>query len=738
MATGRPLLTLKIQVRPETRTGGGKGRRSIKVDRLAGQTAALSQEAATLAASARERPAFANRVHVVARMFDDSFATTHTPNDLFEAPAGFEIVAALDDGYLIEAEPGALRSLPARIHLQRSAKIQADISRVHSLSFFQLAALSDVEKRAIWDRAVAREGGRLFFAWLLPTKSLAAREAILAEVQRLRSEEIIAPPSLTVATTAERALAQRPDRFEVAQAEYRRSGAAFLPVVASSEGALSQLMASGAVVRVDPVRPIGVAAPGEGAEPTPPVDLSEDPVVAVVDGGRTAASYDHAEAWRAAPSYVGDAVADVRHGNAVVSLVVNGHAWNNNRRLPPLNCRVGIVQAVPRRNSGVLTDELDLLDYLGAVARTQPDTRVWNISANVPPVDGDRVSVFGHGLAKLARSASILPVVSIGNEAGGDRRLQPPGDCEAALVVGGCTALPDGSAGAGCPACARGLGPQRMQKPDLGNFSELRFIGGVTARGSSYATAVTSPLVAHTLARLKDQEPDLARAVLLHATTRKTHCPEVGWGTPFNGHLPWECPPGTATFLFMADLQPGLAHYWNIPLPAPMLRNGKLVGGFKLTAVLKPLLSATGTSNYFASRLETNLQFRNPVNKTQAILGKLDESETAEQEARADFAKWQPVRHFPLVSIPRGRAQAGDMIRLYARVYTRDRFQFDFTSNEDAPVHRAAFVLSLIAPDDDPDFYNTAVAQMGNLVETALDVEVENMLEQSIGGEGSQ
>jgi hypothetical protein len=734
MATERPLLTLKVPARPETRTGGGKGRRSIKLERLAPQTAVLSGEAATLASTARDRPAFAGRVHLVARMFDDSFATTHTPNDLFEAPSGFEIVAALDDGYLIEAGTDALRALPGRIHLQRSAKIQADISRVESLSFFKPAVLSDDKRSAMWNSATSREGGRLFFAWLVPTKSAEAREAVLAEVDRLRTGQIISLAPMPV-LASEKALVPRvPDRLEIARREYRRTGAALLPVVASSERALAQLMGSGTVVRVDPVRPIGVAAPGEGVEPSPPVDLSQEPVVAVIDGGRTAPSYDHAEAWRATPTYVGDGDADARHGNAVVSLVVNGHAWNNNRRLPPLNCRVGIVQAVPKPNSGLLTDELDLLDYLAAVARTQPTTRVWNISANVPPVDGDHVSVFGHGLAKLARAASILPVVSIGNTSEGDRRLQPPADCEAALVVTGCSALSDGSAGAGCPACARGPGPQLMQKPDVSNFSELRFLGGVTARGSSYATAITSPLAAHTIARLKDPEPDLARAILLHATPRRSHDPEIGWGAPYNGHLPWECPPGTATFLFMADLQPGNAYYWNLPVPPSMLRDGKLVGGFKLTAILQPLLSSTGTSNYFGSRLETNLQFRNRQNKTQALLGKLDESETAEQEARTDFAKWQPVRHFPLVMIPRGRAQSGDMIRLYARVYTRDRFQFNFTNNEEAPVHRAAFVLSMVAPGDEPDFYNMAAARMGNLVENALDVEIENMLEQSIDG----
>lgn len=735
MATERPLLTLKIPVRPETRTGGGKSGRSIKIERLAQQTANLLLEAETLRNNARQRPTFAGHVHVVAQMFDDSFATTHTPNDLFESVDGFEIVAALDDGYLIEAHAGALDSLPSRIRRQNSVKVKADISRVRSLSFFKPPVVSHVEIAAIWNRAVAREGGRLFFAWLMPTSSQEARAAVLAEVERLRDRRVIAvpPPSTAGAARAGALVRSSRDRFEVAQREYRRTGAALLPVIAPSEHALAQLMASGTVVRIDPVRPIEVAAPGEGAEPTPPLDLSEEPIVAVVDGGRTAQSYAHAEAWRATPSYVGDAVADASHGNAIVSLVVNGHAWNSNRHLPPLNCRVGIVQAVPRQNSGILTDELDLLDYLGAVAREQRGTRVWNISANVPSIDGDRISVFGHGLAMLARAARILPIVSIGNESNGDRRLQPPADCEAAIVVGGCIARPDGTAGSGCPACAMGPGPQRMQKPDLANFSELRFIGGVTSRGSSYATAVTSPLAAHTLARLKEQEPDLARAVLLHATQGRSHDHETGWGSPYNGHLPWECPPGTATFVFMASLQPGLAHYWNIPLPPTMVRDGKLVGGFKLTAILQPLLSTTGVSNYFASRLETNLQFRNPHNKTQAILGKLDESETAEQQARTDFAKWQPVRHYPLVVIPRGKAQAGDVIRLYARVYTRDRFQFDWSSNEDAPVHKAAFVLSLVAPDEDPGFYNAAVVQMGNLVENALNVEVENILEQSLG-----
>ena len=60
--------------------------------------------------------------------------------------------------------------------------------------------------------------------------------------------------------------------------------------------------------------------------------------------------------------------------------------------------------------------------------------------------------------------------------------------------------------------------------------------------------------------------------------------------------------------------------------------------------------------------------------KAQTLLGRLDESELEEQEARADVSKWEPVRHFTLVMIPRGRSFIGNELRLYARGYVRDNF----------------------------------------------------------------
>ena len=71
-----------------------------------------------------------------------------------------------------------------------------------------------------------------------------------------------------------------------------------------SRNNLNTLIASGVVVRVDPVRRLNTAAPGEGIEPIRIQHLDTAPVVAVVDGGRTANSYDHAEAWRANPPFI--------------------------------------------------------------------------------------------------------------------------------------------------------------------------------------------------------------------------------------------------------------------------------------------------------------------------------------------------------------------------------------------------------------------------------------------------
>jgi hypothetical protein len=502
---------------------------------------------------------------------------------------------------------------------------------------------------------------------------------------------------------------------------YRNTGIGRAVVAVPSPTALTELLASGVSHRIDPVRPIVTAAPGEGAEPSPPLDVGDAPIVAVVDGGLHAASYSTAEAWRA-PPLVSNGEADRRHGNAISSLVVQGHAWNTNRALPALTCRVGSVQAVPHPSANRRFDERELIDYLAAVMRAHPETKVWNISANQqgPHNDPDEVSILGHELAELVRAAHVLPVISIGNAKPGlGDRLCPPADCEPAIAVGGRLADSKGKPAEGCPKCLGGPGPDGMLKPDVSWYSQLRMLGGVIETGSSYPTALISSLAAHTFANLREPTPDLVKALLINAAERKEHHPKLGWGTPYVDQMPWTCAPGSVTLAWRASLAPGANYYWNgIPIPPEMVRDGKLVGRAKLTAILKPLVSPFGGANYFASRLQTSLRY--PTNgKWEPLVGSMLESTLKEEDARKELKKWQPVRCH-CKDFPDGLAFDGKHLQLYARVFTRDLYQFGWTHHSQAGPQEVAFVLTLWGTDGDSAIYNSMVGALGNFVESAV------------------
>ncbi|MCK1463085.1 S8 family peptidase [Bradyrhizobium sp. 2] len=732
-----PVLTLQIEPSPETHTGGGKGQRSIVASRLVDQQRVLVSASRSLFASRAELPAFHGKTHLIARMFIDSLAPSHTPDDLFHPVNGCQLVAPLPQGYLIEADVEALPELTAAIQHPRNYQIQADISRVKELSpFSEIERLRDRTSEELWDAAIEDEDGRLFVLWLVPFRNRAAQNALLTQLNRFAEAGVVAPtfvsPRAIGAVIEGDARAVAPARqSSIARAmrSYRAGGSARATIRIRSLNDLNQLVASGASYRIDPVRPIHVASPGVGREPAMPFDLTNAPVVGVVDGGLNAPSYATAEAWRAVP-LVPDVHADRVHGNSVASLVVHAHAWNNNRALPELHCRVGIVQAVPRQTSNHRVNESDLVDHLTQVIASHPETKVWNISANLdgPGFNPDDVSFLGHEISAMARAASVLPVISIGN-VGPHNTSRPnaPADCEASLAVGGRKATAQGHPGDGCPVCLQGPGPDGMMKPDLSWFSELRMLGGGTATGSSYATPLVSSVAAHTFENLRNPTPDLVKALLINSAERDEHHPKLGWGTPYNGHAPWECAPGSVTLAWRAQLMPGAAYYWNdIPIPPEMVHKGKLRGRGRLTAVLKPLVSPLGGANYFASRLETSLQYTNGAGDTASLLGSMQESTLTELEAREELAKWQPIRRH--CNQFKSLGFLGSYFRLYARVYTRDIYQFNWNHPSEAGPQEVAFVLSLWGDGDDDSIHDSTVRALGNFVESAVvnqEIEVE-------------
>ncbi|MCY1436725.1 hypothetical protein D9M71_528570 [compost metagenome] len=245
-------------------------------------------------------------------------------------------------------------------------------------------------------------------------------------------------------------------------------------------------------------------------------------------------------------------------------------------------------------------------------------------------------------------------------------------------------------------------------------------IGGVTNTGSSYSAALISSLAAHTFINLKDPTPDLVRALLINSSERQAHCNELGWGTPWaSDQLPWTCKEGTVTLAWTSKLRPGFAYYWNeIPIPKEMIKNGKLYGGASLTAIIKPKTSELGGSNYFSTRLQVALQGTAGNGKTINLLGSMKESKEKEETARNELAKWSPIRrHAAPFS---GKTIDLSSMRLHARVYTRDLYQFGLESHHDLDEQEVSFVLTFEGAEEDSDIYNSMANRLGTDVESAV------------------
>lgn len=743
-----PVLRFTKEPKPEGVSGGGKNAGSIMAERLPEQRRVLSRQFRALAAQAAQRPRFDGRVVLYASMFDDSLAPSYTPNDLFQATRSARLIAPYRSGYLVEMAADQLGRYAGIVESSGLAKDQVDISRIESVRFFESEdAGGSASLDEIWEAAPETDAGKAFVVWLMPLRGRDAAEELIQRFAALRDGTIVPPPPLlagvdvgadtdvpVVMRRALRAAGASGDRINLAMRTYRLNRRARTTVLVPSRPALDQLVASGTVFRIEPVQPISSTSPGEGREPDRPLpgDMTTLPIVGVVDGGLTAASYRHAEAWRA-PPLVADGAADTQHGNWVTSLVVQGHDWNNNLTLPPLYCQVGTVQAVAKKGSRAFVDPQDFVAYLDGVMAANPETRVWNFSLNQPySCDLEAVSALGHDLAMLARKHSVLPIISIGNKPG--TRLQPPGDCEAAITVGGRVHDDNGDPAGECPVSLCGPGPSSMLKPDLSHFSHVRALGGVVIRGSSFATSLTSPLAAHTMERVREASPDLVKALLLHNSDGVNFDPALGFGTPAAGSLPWECRPGFVTLQWRASLRPSAAYYWELPIPESLKRTGKLKGTGVLTAILNPhpMVTDYAGPNYFSVRLATALQYQRGKTKKNAakfhnLLGSLDTGKITEQEARALDHKWSPIRHhrndFQSVSFE------GDMLRIYARIYARDLYLYGYTGTDEIPEMETVFVLSLGTGDENDDVYNELRDQLGAFVEAAVveaDIDVDS------------
>lgn len=344
-----PVLRFTRNPRPESVVGGGKSASNIKHERLDQQRSRLAENFSQMARECASQPQFDGRAIVYAQMFADSLAATWTPNDLLHPERGARLITPYRQGYLAEIDVRRLDWFSHFAITASNARDRVDISRVESVRFHgRDDVIRGRDLDAMWQEAPKFGEGRSFLIWFMPVSDGRAAEAVLKTLVHLRETQIETPPPLLDGVELDTVPADsfgrelvaigEGDRLNGALRQYRRERQASTVVVARSRAAFEALLASGTVVRLEPVLPLLTTSPGEGAEPARPLpdSLTNLPIVGIVDGGMTAPSYRPAEAWRADPPLVSNAAAEVKHGNRVTSLVVQGHDWNNNLKLPPL------------------------------------------------------------------------------------------------------------------------------------------------------------------------------------------------------------------------------------------------------------------------------------------------------------------------------------------------------------------------------------------------------------------
>lgn len=733
-----PVLNLKRDPRRASVTGREAPEEAVVVARLESQRRILSEQLGEL--DSRSSDVHAGRRLVAIRMFDDSFAPSWEPEALFHTNFGAPLVAPFRGGYVAELGTSAISSLRDKISSSSRREVRISVSRISSLlpiTDEDILGGRGIERT--WQLATEVSEGRLFDIWLAPFASSEARASVSASIEKLANAEHVSSVIDLVSITREAGsdadqlqLQDAPSSRSIARGtrEYRQNPFVRIHIAVRDQSGLSALLSSGAVFRIDPVRPITSTQTRAAPDPERPVpDEQWHPIVGIVDGGLFARSYEQMIAWRA-PSLVSDVAANRAHGNTVTSLVVHGSSWNTHLKLPELVCRVGIAQAIANVNQGSATCA-EFESYLKAtVERHSGSTKVWNLSFNQPiePDAPHEMSSLGHELHKISRRFGILPIVSVGNtDHCSTMRTCPPADCEAALTVGGRIAAGD-TPGEHCPTCLGGPGPEGLKKPEISWFSTLRALGGSTQTGSSFAAALVSSVAAHTFHNLRNATPDLVRALLLNTSDLEGYDERLGWGSPcVINEVPWKCPEGSVTLLWTAKLLARQWYYWeDIPIPPQLIVDGKLKGKVALTAILSPRTSELGSANYFANRLQVALQYTKADGKAGNLAGTMREATAPENEARRDYAKWNPVRHHSK-EIKRGITFSGSTLRVCARVFERDLYQFDHAGLAEELPSDVAFAPTLTTSSTGSgSIYDSVATSLGNYVESAVtDIEID-------------
>ena len=320
-----PVLKLLVEPKRKPSSGGGKGTKNIRKGSDSPEhREALSGQLNDIYRRRADIPTFGGKVQLVASMFENARAKYLTPTALFSPRNGARLIAPLKKGYLVETDVDELPSLMTYIKSpSTSVGGKVDISNVEKMEALgpeEVLRGSDID--TLWSCASDYENGKKFIAYLAPFHAPEARESLVEELKGLVKEKVLLPTSNTILPSDSGEAQEFARQYSLSSSfeRYHEYGRAQAIVIIPSKEALSRIVASGTVWRLDPVGHIGIiASSGKSDSKPPPANLLGEPIVGIVDGDCSDKTYDRAEAGRA-PALVPDEVTDHMHGNRVTAI----------------------------------------------------------------------------------------------------------------------------------------------------------------------------------------------------------------------------------------------------------------------------------------------------------------------------------------------------------------------------------------------------------------------------------
>ncbi|WP_218354384.1 S8 family peptidase [Alteromonas lipotrueiana] len=438
-----------------------------------------------------------------------------------------------------------------------------------------------------------------------------------------------------------------------------------------------QSATSSKCIKIKPM--VGGVNSEEQVEITPPSDVFEYPIVAVVDSG-ISDSCKPLEPWLVGRnSYVAAPYRDASHGTFVAGLICDSHNLNGRDvRFPLCQAKVFSVEVLGNEHG----DMYEIINAMYEVAEQNPDIKVWNLSLGAStPVSMSEISAMALLLDEFQDRYDCICVVAAGNFEDETRAWPPnkilndgissPGDSVRSITVGSLAHV-DGFVKNEEPSHFSRKGPVSnfVQKPEVVHYGgNITIVGGRPLVlgvnsvdisgysrndiGTSFSTPVISAITANLFQALGDRaNVNLVKALIVHSAntsypTPIEYRPYFGWGVPQSSSSLLSVSDFETTVVFEGQAKESF-EINKLPFPIPScLRTpeGKVRAEFFITLVYTPELDPNKAFEYCQVDLQLGLgKYDQTTGKFNSKVPLQTSDNLYEHELVKNGDKWSPVK----------------------------------------------------------------------------------------------